>query len=124
VLRIVLHPGGLGSHIANLTEWGRHVAASLEAHGGAPGGAALISELRELLPPLGDQSNPLGFAVPLQLSSREGDLMLITTLTSFATAVDVTLPELTLEAFLPADAATAERLARLVPRTPSVTVPG
>jgi hypothetical protein len=35
---------------------------------------------------------------------------LITTLTSFATAVDVTLAELHLEAFLPADEATAEML--------------
>jgi len=34
-------------------------------------------------------------------------LNLITTITSFATAADVTVPELRLEAFLPADAPTA-----------------
>jgi hypothetical protein len=52
----------------------------------------------------------LGFAVPLRLRSDEGELHFVTTLTSFATAVDVTLAELQLEAFLPADDATARIL--------------
>jgi hypothetical protein len=52
----------------------------------------------------------IGFAVPLRLRCREGELRLITTLTSFAIAVDVTLAELHLEAFLPADNATARIL--------------
>jgi hypothetical protein len=53
--------------------------------------------------------------VPLELSSRHGELRPITTITSFATAVDVTVSELRLEAFLPADAATAvSALARTV----------
>jgi hypothetical protein len=54
----------------------------------------------------------LGFAVPLELASADGDLRLITTLTSFATATDVTLAELRLEAFLPADEPTAKVLRR------------
>ena len=49
----------------------------------------------------------LGFAVPLELRTGRGELRLITTITSFATATDVTVSELRLEAFLPADAATA-----------------
>ncbi|MGH9024902.1 MAG: transcriptional regulator, partial [Acidimicrobiia bacterium] len=52
------------------------------------------------------------FAVPLELDSADGDLRLITTITSFATAADVTLAELQLEAFLPADECTAEVLRR------------
>ena len=52
----------------------------------------------------------LGFAVPLELASADGDLRLITTITSFATATDITLAELELEAFLPADEATADVL--------------
>jgi hypothetical protein len=52
----------------------------------------------------------LGFAVPLHLNSPHGRLHLITTVTTFATATDITLAELKLEAFLPADAATAEAL--------------
>jgi hypothetical protein len=51
--------------------------------------------------------------VPLRLRRARGagELVLLTTLTHFGTAVDVTVAELTLEAFLPADAATAEALA-------------
>jgi hypothetical protein len=49
----------------------------------------------------------LGFAVPLQLRSAAGELRLMTTITTFATAVDVTISELKLEAFLPVDQATA-----------------
>lgn len=52
----------------------------------------------------------LGFAVPVRLRCEEGELRLITTLTSFATATDITLAELQLEAFLPADDATAHIL--------------
>ena len=52
----------------------------------------------------------LGFAVPLRLRTSCGELRLMTTVTTFATAVDVTLAELKLEAFLPADQATAEAL--------------
>jgi len=60
----------------------------------------------------------LGFAVPLRLSSSDGDLQLLTTLTQFGTAVDVTVAELRLEAFLPADAATAAMLTKLGRATP------
>jgi hypothetical protein len=49
----------------------------------------------------------LGFAVPLRLRAGEQELALLTTLAHFATAIDVEVAELTLEAFLPADAATA-----------------
>lgn len=52
----------------------------------------------------------LGFAVPLRLRSGDGELRLLTTLTHFGTAVDVTIAELRLEAFLPADEQTAALL--------------
>jgi Integrase core domain/MmyB-like transcription regulator ligand binding domain len=73
---------------------------------------ALLAELEVYLPPLSLEANVLGFAVPLELASADGDLRLITTLTSLATAADVTLAELHLEAFLPADEPTAEFLRR------------
>jgi hypothetical protein len=73
---------------------------------------ALLSELEGYLPPVPPHDDGLGFAVPLELSSSDGDLRLITTITSFATAADVTLAELHLEAFLPADDRTAEVLRR------------
>jgi len=64
----------------------------------------------------------LGFAVPLRLRTSRGELRLLTTVTTFATAVDVTLAELKLEAFLPADQATAEALLQagtMAPRAPT-----
>jgi hypothetical protein len=73
---------------------------------------ALLAELEVYLPPLSLEANVLGFAVPLELASADGDLRLITTLTSLATAADVTLAELHLEAFLPADEFTADVLRR------------
>jgi hypothetical protein len=69
------------------------------------------TELGGYLPPLPPQTDVLGFAVPLELGSADGDLRLITTLTSFATAADVTLAQLHFEAFLPAD----DRTARVLP---------
>ncbi|MUM31495.1 helix-turn-helix transcriptional regulator [Mycolicibacterium sp. CBMA 361] len=70
----------------------------LESYGvPAPGGAPVES---------------LGFAVPLHLSSPDGDVRLIATIATFVTALDVTVSELRLEAFLPADAQTAEILSR------------
>jgi hypothetical protein len=71
-----------------------------------------IAELEGYVPAVGAGPDHLGFAVPLRLASDDGELRLVTTLTSFATAVDITLSELHLEAFLPADDATAEALRR------------
>lgn len=73
---------------------------------------AFVAELEGYLPAAATGPDFLGFSVPLQLQSDDGELRLITTLTSFATAVDVTLTDLTLKAFLPADEATAEILRR------------
>ena len=72
----------------------------------------LLAELESYLPPLTEETSVLGFAVPLELASADGDLRLITTITSFTTAADVTLAELQLEAFLPADERTADVLRR------------
>src|SRR4029453_13895874 len=62
------------------------------------------------VPPPSPGLNPPGFAVPLRLRCEEGVLQLISTLTSFATALDITLAELHLEAYLPADEPTARIL--------------
>ena len=49
-------------------------------------------------------------AVPLRLRTDHGTLSLISTTMVFGTPVDVTLSELAIEAFFPADAATADLL--------------
>ena len=115
VLRLALHPDGMGSRVENPAEWGRHIIESLRnraLRSPDPRLDELIDELEGYVPPLAPGPDHLGFAVPLRLRCDDGELHLITTLTSFATAVDVTLSELQLEAFLPADDRTAELLRR------------
>ncbi|WP_433671148.1 helix-turn-helix domain-containing protein [Nocardia sp. CA-136227] len=113
VLRLALHPDGLARRVVNLPEWGRHITDSLRNRAGRspdPALDALIAELEGYLPLVDPGPGHLGFAVPLRLRSEAGELRLITTLTSFATATDITLSELHLEAFLPADQATSDLL--------------
>lgn len=104
VYRLALHPDGLAPRIRNLAEWARHILARL-CHL-----EQLHAELTGYVPQLEPSAGLLGFAVPLRMQSSYGELRLMTTVTTFATAIDVTLAELKLEAFLPADAATAEAL--------------
>jgi transcriptional regulator with XRE-family HTH domain len=115
LFRHALHPDGLARRVRNLPAWGRHITQHVRgqlARSPDPSLEALLAELEGYLPPLPDEVDVLGFAVPLELASADGDLRLITTLTSFATAADVTLAELSLEAFLPADEHTADVLRR------------
>jgi hypothetical protein len=58
----------------------------------------------------------VGFAVPLRLRTSGEELRLITTLTSFVTATDISLAELRLEALLPADEESAGTLNALARR--------
>ena len=113
VFRLALHPDGNASRVRNLPEWGRHITQNLRAllvESPDPSLEELLAELEGYLPPLSPETDVLGFSMPLELGSADGDLRLLTTLTSFATAADVTLAELHLEAFLPADECTAEVL--------------
>ena len=114
VRRLALHPEGMAPRVINLPEWGRHVTEAMRHRARIspdPELDLLIAELEDHLPPVDPGPGYLGFAVPLRLRSPDGELRLITTLTSFATATDISLAELHLEAFLPADHATAEILA-------------
>lgn len=113
LLRLAVHSDGMGCRVENLPEWGRHIIENVRAQAlRSPDHRLdeLLDELESHVPPMAPGSDHIGFAVPLRLRCDEGELRLITTLTSFATAVDVTLAELHLEAFLPADNATARIL--------------
>jgi transcriptional regulator with XRE-family HTH domain len=113
MLRLMLHPRGMGRRVRNLAEWGRHVIENLRARARRSPDPRLdefIAELAGYVPHAAVGQDHLGFSVPMRLASTDGELSLITTLTSFATATDVALAELHLEAFLPADQATADRL--------------
>ena len=115
MFRHALHPDGLAPRVRNLPEWGRHITEHLRSQlvrSPDPSLEGLLAELEGYLPPMPGEPDVLGFAVPLELASSDGQLRLITTITSFATATDVTLAELQLEAFLPADEHTADVLRR------------
>ncbi|ACQ80485.1 transcriptional regulator, XRE family [Beutenbergia cavernae DSM 12333] len=110
LLRLAVSPDGLGGRVINLAAWGHHVLDSLRARTARAPDArldALLVELEQLVPPFVPDPDHVGFAVPMRLRSADGEVRLMTTLTSFATATDVTLAELHLEAFLPADAESA-----------------
>ena len=112
VLRLGLHPRGLARRILNLPQWRTHLLTRLarEVHLTAdPGLAALHRELAAL-PGGTDRRLPDGIAVPLRIRHGDGVLSLLSTVTTFGTVVDLTAAELSIEAFLPADAATAEAL--------------
>ncbi|NKE47658.1 helix-turn-helix transcriptional regulator [Roseomonas frigidaquae] len=121
VLRLSLHPAGLAARIANLSEWRAHVLERLHRQveaSGDPVLADLLAGLRALpAPPPSAPSSPGlapgGVVVPLLLDSAAGRLALLSTTTVFGTPVEVTLSELAIEAFYPADAETAARLRAL-----------
>jgi transcriptional regulator with XRE-family HTH domain len=114
VLRVALHPEGMAPRIVNLDDWRRHVLHALRQRGPHPRIEALLEELGSYgLPAPGSEPvESLGFAVPLHMRSAEADIRLVATISTFVTALDVTVAELRLEAFLPADRQTAEILNR------------
>lgn len=113
-LRISLHPDGLAPRIRNLAQWRHHVIGRLRreaAVSASPDSSALLAEI-ESYP--GGQSGAAelgGVVVPLELDGGNGAVLrFLSTVTTFGTALDLTAAELSIEAFLPADDATAEAL--------------
>jgi len=112
-LRLALHPKGLAPRIANLGQWRDHLLHNLRAQIEATADPALVALDAEVAAyPVDDpgeaNSDDLGgVAVPLRLRTASGLLSFISTSTVFGTPRDVTLSELALETFLPADEATA-----------------
>lgn len=121
VLRLTLHPRGLAPRIANLHEWRAHLLDRLRREvqlTADPALADLLTELRAYPIPGGQPPRKAldeygGVAAPFQLQTPAGLLSFYSTTTVFGTPVDVTLAELTLETFFPADAETAEAVRRL-----------
>ncbi len=124
VLRLALHPGGIASRIVNLTRWRAHIlerlaqqiaatgdpilAALRDELAGYPVSKACEADVRALgSEAIGPGTGLASVAVPLQLHSDHGLLSFISTITIFGTPVDVTLQELAVESFFPADDTTA-----------------
>jgi len=120
VIRLGLHPAGLAPQVVNFPEWRGHLLARLRHQIAVSGDPVLDELLREVarypLPaqhqahgcPSPDEHAPL--AVALRVRVGADTLAFLSTTTVFGTPVDVTLAELAIESFFPADAATAEAL--------------
>ncbi len=122
-LRLSLHPEGMAPRIANLAEWRGHVLGRLRREVGVTQDPQLRSLLVELEAYPGDdpdggtsatQPGPGEIVVPLRLRHESGELAFMSTVTTFGTPLDITLSELSIEAFFPADAHTAAVLRALV----------
>ncbi|MFL4982025.1 MAG: transcriptional regulator, partial [Xanthobacteraceae bacterium] len=122
-LRLSLHPDGLGRRIRNFREWRAHVLARLIKqieNSADPVLMALLNELKAY--PIPTASNAwsatgphdfAGIVVPLELITDSGVLSFFSTTTIFGTPLDISLSELAIESFFPANASTAEALRRL-----------
>lgn len=115
VLRLSLHPEGLAPRIENLGEWRAHLLDRL-SHQIDVTGDPVLAHLRAELSayPHAASSGPPadhgGVLVPLRLKVGQSVLSFLSTTTVFGTPVDVTLSELALESFFPADPDTAQAL--------------
>ncbi len=127
VLRVSLAPDGMAPHIVNLGEWRAHLLGRLRRQvdfSGDPTLAALLEELRSYpcddpepeveLPGAGD------VVVPLRIRAggrgSETELTFVSTVSTFGTPLDVTVAELVIESFFPADEATGAALRALADR--------
>ncbi|MBB6466869.1 helix-turn-helix domain-containing protein [Aminobacter carboxidus] len=117
VLRLSLHPKGVAPRIVNLHEWRSHLLERLKHQNDTAGDPVLKALEQELLsypdgPRTGRpmQADPLAIAHPLRLRVGDDVLSFISTITVFGTPLDVTLSEIAIESFFPADEETAARL--------------
>lgn len=119
VLRLSLHPQGIAPRIENFSEWRAHLFERLRQQielSADPKLIELLEELRGYPAPRTPHRRAADYGnvvVPLQLKTESGVLSFFSTTTVFGTPVDVTLSELAIEAFYPADPETAEALRRI-----------
>jgi transcriptional regulator with XRE-family HTH domain len=119
IMRLFLHPAGLAPRIVNLTQWRAHVIARLNRQidlCGDPTLMDLLDEIRDYPCPSDnaptDDIDHETVATPFRLATIDGALSFFSTTTLFGNPLDITVSELAIEAFLPADAETAEIMRR------------
>jgi transcriptional regulator with XRE-family HTH domain len=114
VLRLSFHPRGLAARTVNLAEWCGHLLERLHHQCEATADPELIKLYDELKTyPIPARSGPLSadsVAIPFKMRFGDDVLSFISTTMIFGTPVDITLSELALETFFPADDLTAERM--------------
>jgi transcriptional regulator with XRE-family HTH domain len=113
VLRLSLHPKGVAPRIVNLPEWRAHLLERLAREALATGDPALKVLHDELSAYRAEEDSVRvdaafgDIAVPLRLRHGDRELAFLSTKTTFGTAVDVTVAELSIESFFPADEETS-----------------
>lgn len=118
VLRASLHPAGMAPRIVNLAEWRKHILdrlrrqVELTADGEL---AALFAELRGYPGGYAEATSSGASAVvaPLRIRHGDGELAFFSIVASFGTPIDITVAELAIESFYPADEYTAATLRSL-----------
>ncbi|WP_041840779.1 helix-turn-helix domain-containing protein [Actinoplanes friuliensis] len=112
VLRLSLHPDGMAPRILNLAEWRAHVLHRLDRQAQATGDPVLRELHDELLALPGGlaAAQPDGLVVPLRFAAGDRELSFFSVTSVLGTPLDVTLSELAIESFLPADPDTARFL--------------
>ncbi|MBV9723567.1 MAG: helix-turn-helix transcriptional regulator [Gammaproteobacteria bacterium] len=116
-LRVTLHPDGMAPRIVNLAEWSAHLLHRLRRQAALTADPELDRLHEELsgypgvsldAPPEDGSANRI--VLPFRLRTPEAELAFFSTISTFGTAADITLDELMIEAFYPANAATASHL--------------
>ncbi|MFE5401537.1 helix-turn-helix domain-containing protein [Streptomyces sp. NPDC056580] len=117
-MRLTLHPGGLAPRIRNLREWRGHLLAQMERQIALDRSDQLRALYEEVagypVPEDAPGEEPAGpvayFALPLRIEHQGRILSFVSSISTFNTPMDVTVAELAIETFLPADPATAKYL--------------
>jgi transcriptional regulator with XRE-family HTH domain len=113
VLRLSLHPSGLAPRIENLAEWRAHLISRLRRQielTADPVLKALMEEAAGYAPGEKYADKAHEVLVPLRIRTNAGMLSFFSTTTVFGTPLEVTLSEIAIESFFPADAATAQTI--------------
>ncbi|MGW1886844.1 helix-turn-helix domain-containing protein [Streptomyces sp. NPDC001970] len=126
-MRITLHPEGLAPRIRNLREWRGHLLTQMERQMAL----ARSDSLRRLYEEVagypvrepgedtaereGDAAPYPYFALPLRIEHHGVVLSFLSSISTFNTPLDITVAELAIETFLPADPATVKYLQSLTP---------
>ena len=116
VVRLTLHPGGLAPRILDFATLAGHLVSRLRRQVALTGDEVLAGLVDEVsgypgVPAQEPWTDHPGVVLPVRLRSSRGELSFFTTAATFGTAADVTLSELTVECFFPADQRTRDALA-------------
>ncbi|MFI9804779.1 helix-turn-helix domain-containing protein [Streptomyces sp. NPDC052301] len=117
-MRLTLHPEGLAPRIRNLREWRGHLLEQMQRQLALHRSDRLRALYEEVsaypVPrdaPGAEPAEPVPyFALPLLIEHDGRLLSFVSSISTFNTPMDVTVAELAIETFLPADAATTKYL--------------